>query len=139
MNGRFLTVLFLALPVAAQNNFRVPRFPPDMIANDSPIRDVAKLDPKHVRVDSDNARLRVLRISLPAGEALPMHDARDGVLVCLTACVLTLTNPVGYVREIKLDAGRTAWMGAARNRVANTGGAAEMLYIEAKQQIPLNH
>jgi hypothetical protein len=133
MNGRVLTVLLFSLSAAAQNTFRVPRFPPDLIANDSPIRDIAKLDTKHVRVDSDNARLRVLRISLPAGEALPMHDARDGVLVCLTACALTLTNPVGYVREIKLEAGRTLWMGAARNRIVNTGGATEMLYIEAKR------
>jgi hypothetical protein len=108
-----------------------------MIANDSPIRDLAKLDTKHVHVDSDNVRLRVLRISLPVGEALPMHDAREGVLVCLTACSLVSTNPVGYVREIKLGTGQTLFMGAARHRVVNTGGAAvEMLYIEAKH--PLN-
>jgi hypothetical protein len=136
MNGRLVTVLLFCLSAAAQNGFRTPKFPPDLIANDSPIRDLAKLDTKHVRVDSDTARLRVLRISLSPGESLPMHDARQGVLVCLTACSLTLTNPVGYVREVKLETGRTLWMAPARNRVTNTGGAVEMLYIEAK--LPLN-
>jgi hypothetical protein len=132
MNGRLVTVLLFCLSAAAQNGFRVPKFPPDLIENDSPIRDLAKLDTKHVRVDSETARLRVLRITLPAGESLPTHDARQGVLVCVTACSLAYTNPVGYVREVKLDAGQTLKMVAARYKVTNTGGAVEMLYIEAK-------
>ena len=133
MNSRYLTVLLLCLPAFAQEGFRRPTFPPDLIANDSPIRDVAKLDAKHVRVDSDNPRMRVLRINLSAGEALPMHDTRDGVLVCLTACFLAVTNPVGYVRDIKLEAGQTLWMKGERHKVSNAGSAVELLYIEAKK------
>lgn len=133
MNGRYLTVLLVCLPAFAQDGFRRPTFPPDLIANDSPIRDVAKLDPKHVRVENDNQRLRVLRINLPTGESLPMHDTRDGVLVCLTACSLAVTNPVGYVRDVKLEAGQTLWMPGERHRVSNGGNAAEFLYIEAKR------
>jgi hypothetical protein len=134
MKGLLLTLLLFSASAAAQKGFvGLPKFPPDLIDNDSPIRDVAKLDMKHVKVDADNARLRVLRISLGAGEALPTHDSRDGVLVCLTACSLTITNPVGYVREVKLDAGQTLWMQGARHKVATTGGAVELLYIEAKR------
>jgi hypothetical protein len=133
MNGRLLAVLLLCLPAASQDRFRRPTFPPDLIAHDSPIRDLAKIDTKHVRVDSDNSRMRVLRIALPAGEALPMHDARDGVLVCLTACSLSLTNPLGYTVEVKLEAGHTRWIGAARHRIVNSGGAADFLFIEAKR------
>jgi len=125
MNGRLLAVLLLCLPAVAQDRFRRPQFPPDLIAHDSPIRDIEKLDVKHVRVDTDNPRIRVLRIALAAGEALPMHDARDGVLVCLTACSLALTNPV--------EAGQTLWMAAERHLVANKGAAVEFLYIEAKR------
>jgi hypothetical protein len=135
MNGRLFAVLMLCVCAAAQTPFRRPTFPPDVIAHDSPIRDLAKLDPRHVRVDSDNSRMRVLRISLPAGEALPMHDAREGVLVCLTACSLQLANPVGYLRDVKLEAGRTLWMGAERHRILNTGSAVDLLYIEAKHPI----
>jgi len=133
MNGRLLAVLLLCLPAVAQDRFRRPQFPPDLIAHDSPIRDIEKLDVKHVRVDTDNPRIRVLRIALAAGEALPMHDARDGVLVCLTACSLALTNPVGYVRDVKVEAGQTLWMAAERHLVANKGAAVEFLYIEAKR------
>jgi hypothetical protein len=135
MNGRLLAVLLLCLPAAAQDRFRRPQFPPDVIAHDSPIRDIAKLDPRHVRVETDNSRIRVLRIALAAGEALVMHDARDGVLVCLNACSLTFTTPVGYVRDLKLEAGQTQWMGGERHRLANAGAAVELLYIETKRML----
>jgi len=133
MNRRMLAILLFSLPAAAQGRFRLPQFPPDVIAHDSPIRDLAKIDTRQVKVDTENQRVRVLRIALDAGASLPMHDARDGVLVCLTACSLTVTNPVGYVTEVKLEAGQTLWMAAGRRRIANSGGAVEMLYIEAKR------
>jgi hypothetical protein len=134
MRGRAWTVFVLVAAAQAQDRPRIPAFPPDLIAHDSPTRDLAKLDPKHVRVDQENARVRVLRINLGAGESLPMHDARNGVLVCLTTCRLTVTNPVGYTFEVKLDAGQTRWMEAKRHRIANSGAApVEMIYIEAKQ------
>lgn len=134
MNGRLLAVLLFCLPAVAQDRFRRPQFPPDVIAHDSPIRDLAKLDTKHVRVDSDTARMRVLRITLAANESLPMHDSRDGVLVCVAACSLAITNPVGYVRDVKMDAGQTLSMSAERHRFTNTGSATELLYIEFKRQ-----
>lgn len=135
MNGRIIAVLLLSLPLTAQVGTRQPirQFPPDLIAEDSPIRDLAKLDTKHVHVDTENARTRVLRIVLAANESLPMHDSRDGVLVCITACTLTLTNPVGYTREVKLDAGQSLWIPAARHRIS-TAAAIEFLYIESKKQ-----
>jgi hypothetical protein len=133
MNGRLLAVLLLCFPAVAQDRFRRPQFPPDVIANDSPIRDLAKLDPKHVRVDSDTARMRVLRMTLAAGASLPMHDARDGVLVCVTACSLAFSNPVGYVRDVKLEAGQTLSMQAERHRITNAGATVELLYIEFKR------
>jgi hypothetical protein len=133
MNGRLFAVLLLCLPAVAQDRFRRPQFPPDVIAHDSPIRDLAKLDTKHVRVDSDTARMRVLRITLAAGELLPMHDSRDGVIVCVVACSIAITNPVGYVRDVKMEAGQTLSMSAERHRFSNTGAATELLYIEFKK------
>lgn len=132
MPCRAWIVFALCLAAGAQNRPRVPTFPPDLIAHDSPIRDLAKLDTSHVRVEEENERVRVLRITLGPGESLPMHDARNGVLVCVTACRLTVTNPVGYTFEITLGAGRTQWMEAKRHRITNNGAAAEMIYIEAK-------
>ncbi|MDE3168121.1 MAG: hypothetical protein KGN36_20130 [Acidobacteriota bacterium] len=135
MRRRLWSVFALCVAAAGQDRPRVPDFPPDVIVRDSPIRDLAKLDTRHVRVDEENDRVRVLRIVLGAGESLPMHDARNGVLVCLTACRLSVVNPVGYTFEITLGAGRTQWMEAKRHRILNTGEAAEMLYIEAKQPV----
>lgn len=133
MNGRIWSVLLLSLSAAAQQRFRVPTFPPDIIAHDSLIRDIAKLDTKHVQVETNNARTRVLRIKLETGESLPMHDSRDGVLVCVTACKLAVTNPVGYVKEIELKAGQSLWIAAERHRIATLGGAVEFLYIEMRK------
>jgi hypothetical protein len=131
---RYLFVVALAcLTAAAQDRFRRPQFPPDMIAQDSPIRDIAKLDTVHVKVETESSRLRLLRIRLPAGEALQTHDEREGVLVCVTACSLNFINPAGYLREVKLEAGQTVPMAAARNRVTNIGAAVEFLFFEVKK------
>ena len=127
-------VPLFALAAAAQDRSRtLPVFPPDMIVHDSPVRDLAKLDTKHAKVDFENERTRVLRITLAAGESTIMHDSRDGTLVCPAACAVTVTNPAGYTLEIKLAAGGTQWMPAARHRITAGAAAVEILYIEVKR------
>lgn len=128
-----LPLFLLALPLGAQ--IRMPRqFPPDMISQDDLVRDVMKLGFAHVTVDLENDHLRTLRFKLAPGEAVPTHDDRAGVLVCLTGCRIRFTAPDGQTQDLELKAGETRWLAAGRRITRNTGSAAlEMLYVESKR------
>ena len=68
-----------AVPLAAQPDrraFPARDFPPDMISPDDLPRNIVRVAPAHVRVDFENDRTRVLRLTLGAGEAIPAHDDR---------------------------------------------------------------
>src|ERR1035437_6246955 len=74
-----------ALPLAAQIERRMlapaRNFPPEIISQDELPRDIVRVASHHVRVDFENDRTRVLRLTLGAGELIPTHDDRAGVLV----------------------------------------------------------
>ena len=137
---RTLALLFLTLPLIAQDRSpfrRVPHFPPEIISQEYMVRDVAKLDRTHVKIDTENASVRVLRISLAAGLGLPSHDDPDGVLVCLSDCHITLINASGSAHEMHLTSGQTRWIAGERRKTVNTGKSpVEFLYIEQKLPRP---
>ena len=94
------------------------------------VRDGTRVDPIHVRVETDNETARVLRINLDAGRQIPLHDDPAGVLVCLTECPLSLNGG----EEVHLRPGQTRWMTADRRITRNIGGSAvEVLYIESRK------
>jgi hypothetical protein len=97
-----------ALPLAAQvdsRGFPVRNFPPDLVSQDVVIRDIVRLGSSHVRVDFENDRTRVLRLTLGPGEAIPVHDDRAGVLVCVAGCRIRFTRPDGSSWDVELKAG----------------------------------
>ncbi len=133
----FLWLAIGALPVAAQPDrraFRGQNFPPEIISPDDLPRNIVRVAPAHVRVDFENDRTRVLRLTMGAGEKIPSHDDRAGVLICIAACRIRFTTPDGGVQDVELKAGETRWMPEAR-RVARNMAAApvEVLYIETKR------
>src|SRR5260370_38167005 len=78
-----------SLPRAPQPNrrmFPARNFPPEIISQDELPRDIVRVASTRVRVDFENDRTRVLRLSLAVGEATPSHDDRAGVLVCVAGC-----------------------------------------------------
>jgi hypothetical protein len=138
MKKSYFTLLFLlALPLGAQPKptIRMPRpFPPDIVSQDDLIRDVMRVGFAHVTVDVENDRSRVLRFKLAPGEAVPTHDDRAGVLVCLTGCRLRFTAPDGHTQDLELKAGETRWLPAERRITRNIASEAlEMLYVESKR------
>jgi quercetin dioxygenase-like cupin family protein len=127
-----------ALPLAAQTERRmldpVRNFPPEIISQDELPRDIVRVASHHVRVDFENDRTRVLRLTLGAGESIPLHDDRAGVLVCIAGCRLRLTTPDGKAQDVELKAGETRWMPDARRAARNLAdGPVEMLYVETKR------
>ena len=136
-----LCLLLLAvgeLPLAAQPVRRIlpkPEFPPEIISQDELPRDIVRVaSVRQVRVDFENERTRVLRVTLAAGETIPTHDDRSGVLVCLAGCRIRFSMPGGDTLDVELKAGETRWMPDTRRAAHNlTGGPVEMLYIETKR------
>jgi hypothetical protein len=126
-----------ALPLGAQverRMIRVPTFPPDIISPEELPRDIVRVASSRVRVDFENDRTRVLRLTLGAGETIPTHDDRAGVLVCIAACRIHFSMPDGNRQIVELKAGETRWMPEARRITRNLASAAvEMLYIETKR------
>ena len=129
-----------ALPLAAQPNrrmFPARNFPPEIISQDELPRDIVRVASTRVRVDFENDRTRVLRLSLAVGEATPSHDDRAGVLVCVAGCRIRFTTPDGKVQDVELKAGETRWLPDARRVARNLADAPiELLYIESKRPQP---
>lgn len=85
-------------------------------------------------MDFENDRMRVLRLTLVVGEAIPSHDDRAGVLVCIAGCRIRFTTPDGKSQDVELKAGETRWLPDARRVARNLSDApVELLYIETKR------
>jgi hypothetical protein len=136
-----LCLLFLAigsLPLAAQLEqhrvYPLPQFPPDIISQEELPRDIVRVASSRVRVDFENDRTRVLRLTLGAGEMIPTHDDRAGVLVCIAGCHIRFTMPNGKSQDVEMKTGETRWMPDARRVTRNLADVqVEMLYIETKR------
>ena len=126
-----------ALPLAAQpdrRGFPTRNFPPEIISTDELPRDIVRVASARVRVDFENDRMRVLRLTLVVGEAIPSHDDRAGVLVCIAGCRIRFTTPDGKSQDVELKAGETRWLPDARRVARNLSDApVELLYIETKR------
>lgn len=113
--------------------------PPEVVSPDVLHQDVTHVDPGHYRMQSENKRVRVLRLTLRAGETSLMHDAADGLFVCLRECHLRLSDPAGRVQDIQLQDGGTQWVWAGTRSEKNLGGkTVELLWLEMETALPAN-
>ena len=98
-----------------------------------PANDILKVDPKHYRLELENEKVRVLRVTLGPDERVPMHDAAAATLVCLTDCHVRFTPPSGRVEDVHLEAGQTRWIwDEIRSEKNLSTHKLEMLLIEVK-------
>jgi hypothetical protein len=75
----------------------------------------------------------VLRLTLKADEAAPVHDDRDALFVCLKECHLRLTKPGERSQDIHLQSGESRWIyGDTRSEKNLSTQPLEMLVIETK-------
>ncbi len=68
-------------------------------------QDPVKVDPKHYKVEVDNAQVRVLRIHYGPHEKSVMHEHPDTVVVFLTDAKVKFTSPDGKSEESSGKAG----------------------------------
>ena len=72
--------------------------------------DPVKLDPNDYKIEFENSQVRVLRATIPAHGATPMHEhAVNRVTVFLTDQDFRVTNPQGKVAVVKHKAGEAIW------------------------------
>jgi quercetin dioxygenase-like cupin family protein len=73
-------------------------------------RDPIKIDPKHYKVEFENAQVRVLRVNIEAHGTVPMHQhSLNRITVFLTDQDFRITDSHGNVETMKHRAGAAVW------------------------------
>jgi len=127
-------LLFAVLAAGAFGQQQRPIFPPDIVPPEVLARrDPLKLDSAHYRLEFENEHVRVLRLTLKADEAVPMHDDVDAVAVCVQECHLRFTEPNGRIQDVHMETGETRWLWGDTHSARNLNThPMEMLFIETK-------
>ena len=96
--------------------------------------DPVKVDPKHYKVEFENDKVRVLRVSYAAGETSVMHYNPDSVIVSLTGDKTRMTTPDGKSREASAKAGEVIWSPAGSRLPQNVNDKRdEVIIVELKR------
>lgn len=116
MNSTFkLALLLCALPLAAA------------------AQDAAKVDPAHYKVLLDNPSVRVLRISMAAGQKSVMHSHPDAMLVPLASAKAVFTFPDGKSVENEIVNETPRYSPAFTHLPSSPGpGAVDAILVEFK-------
>lgn len=96
-------------------------------------RDPVKLDPKHHKVEVDNDKVRVLRISFGPHEESPMHSHPGGLIVFLTDQHSKHTDSAGGVHEMSAKRGDVLWVDPTDHQPENLSSQTmELIFVELK-------
>jgi len=96
--------------------------------------DAVKVAPNHYKVEFENDKVRILRITYAPGEESAMHEHKDGVVVNLANYTVQFkmadgTSPAAQATK----AGTFEWSPAQMHAAKNVGDTrAEALFIELK-------
>lgn len=84
-------------------------------------QDPVKVDPKHYKVESENAQVRVLRIHYGPHEKSVMHSHPNAVVVYLSDGDIRMTLPDGKTQESKGKLGEAVYTPAGTHNPENIG------------------
>ncbi len=95
--------------------------------------DATVVAPDKYKVEFENDKVRVIRITYGPGQESAMHEHADGVVVNLTDLNVQFTLPDGTMPPAEPGpAGSFTWTPAGMHAATNIGGRAEALLIEIK-------
>jgi len=96
--------------------------------------DFAKVDPEHVKVELENERVRVLRVTLESFDRTRLHLHRTGVGVFLTDHDLKNFETNGEASEIRGRAGDVLWFGRPVTHITENLSSRhmELVFVELK-------
>lgn len=104
-----------------------------LAASTAPAQDPVKVDPKHYKVVSENAQVRILRIKYGPHEKSVMHEHPADVAVFLTDSHFKFTLGDGKTVERSGKAGEAQAGEAEKHLPENLGDkAAELILVELK-------
>ena len=96
-------------------------------------QDPVKVDPKHYKVEFENAQVRVIRSHYGPHEKGAMHEHPANVSVLLTDIHLKVTMPDGKTEEFHGKAGETGWLAAVKHQAENLSDKPfELIQVELK-------
>jgi quercetin dioxygenase-like cupin family protein len=96
-------------------------------------QDAAKVDSQHYKIESENSRVRVLRVKYGPHEKSVMHSHPDLVAIFLTDGRVKFTYPGGKTEEREMKAGQTLFTPAVTHLPENlTDGDMEIILVELK-------
>ena len=95
--------------------------------------DPVKVDPKHYKVEFENAQVRVLRVNFPPGEGTPLHEhLLNRVVVYLHDTKLEVTTD-GKPVVTERKAGDVSWGAPTKHLEKNlASGPFEVIAVEVK-------
>ena len=95
--------------------------------------DPVEVDPDHYKLEFENERVRVLRISYEPGEKSVMHRHPESVAVFLTEQKVKFGAPDGTEQEDSGEPGETSWSEAEQHLPENIGDQPmELILVEVK-------
>jgi quercetin dioxygenase-like cupin family protein len=95
--------------------------------------DPVKVDPKHYKVEFENAQVRVVRVHFPVGEGAPLHEHVLNRVVCYVSDQKVKVTTDGKAEVVEHKAGEASWGGAAKHSEQNVGNQAfEAVVVELK-------
>jgi quercetin dioxygenase-like cupin family protein len=96
-------------------------------------QDAVKADPKHYKVEFENAHVRVLRATYGPHEKSVMHGHPNAIAIFQTDGRVKFTFPDGRTEEREMKAGQTLWTPAVKHLPENlTDGPMEVILVELK-------
>lgn len=96
-------------------------------------QDPIATDPKHNKVEYEDAKVRVVRFTLPPGEKSPMHEHPEMLFVILTNAHVRMTSANGEVQDLDFHAGEVIHRGPVRHMAENIGNTVwETVFTEFK-------
>lgn len=96
-------------------------------------QDPVLVDPKHYKVEFENDKVRVLRITYAPGEKSIMHGHPNAVAVFLGDAGAKFTYPDGKTEEVEVKAGQAMWFPAVEHLPENTAGnPIRLILVELK-------
>jgi quercetin dioxygenase-like cupin family protein len=84
-------------------------------------QDATKVDPKHYKVESENAQMRILRVHYGPHEKSVMHSHPDGAVVYLSDGSITFHMPDGKTQTSSGKSGQALYTPAVVHLPENTG------------------
>jgi hypothetical protein len=96
--------------------------------------DPLRVDPGHCKLEFENSQVRVIRVTIPPRESVPMHEyVLNRLVFYLTDLNVRETSPEGSVRVTRHKAGDFSWDGPAKHTVENLNDQpSEALVVEVK-------